>query len=304
MGLDLLREEGPVPLMEDLLVPVQLESGRRWQDRRYSVAQEHQVTAMVDELLASTSVLLPQPDHDAPVVTLVCAEGEWHATAARMTALRLRHAGWDVRYLGASVPASELESHLRTIAPAAMLLSCTMAAALVGAAKMVAVAQRVGVPVVAGGAALQQANGASAALGADVVAPTVEAAQSAVRGFLADGRPRVATQTLDPSGERASFTALRRLLVQAVVEQTPGPFRPEDEAEVDSLLATMEAALLLDDAELLGSHLRWLRGREAGGQVLPAPLQQVVDLLQRTLPPDLRRARGMLAQVMDQLEPA
>lgn len=296
MGLDLLEQRGSTALIDELLVPVQVESGRRWLDRTYSVAQEHQVTGLVDELLGATSAVLGSPDPEAPRVTIVCAEGEWHASAARMTSLRLRDQRWDVRFLGGSVPAAELETHLRRIAPDALLLSCTMAAALPGAAAMAETAHRVGVPVIAGGAAFRLADEAAVRVGADVVAESADAAGAVLAEWRANGRPRT-TATVRPNRERAAFSASRRRLVRAVVEQTTGPFRPEDEAEVDSLLATLDAALLLDDLTVLRHHMAWLAERERAQQVLPVPVSHVVDLLQRSLSPDLRTTRSFLSDV-------
>lgn len=296
MGLDLLDDRGPAALIDELLVPVQVESGQRWQDRTYSVSQEHQVTGLVDELLGATSAILADPDPDAPRVTLVCAEGEWHASAARMTSLRLRSERWDVRFLGGSVPAAELESHLRMIAPDALLISCTMAAALPGAAAMASTARRVGIPVIAGGAAFRLASEAGARVGADLVAGTTDEARRALADWRANGMPadeHAATRVTN--GERASFAVARRDLVQSVVEQTTGPFRPEDEAEVDSLLATLDAALLLEDLGVLRHHMAWLAERERAQQVLPLPLEQVVRVLQRRMPPELRTSRSYLS---------
>ena len=302
IGLDLLESEGPVALIDKLLVPVQLESGRRWQARTYSVAQEHQVTALVDELLGATSAVLGEAEDAAPCVTLVCAEGEWHASAARMLSLRLRSQGWRVRFLGGSVPASELESHLRTIAPDALLISCTMSAALPGAAAMAAVSRRVGVPVIVGGAAFVTASDAAASVGADLVATSADEAVAALAEWQRSGPPLTPpVPNVDPSGERAAFGAVRRHLVKAVVEQTTGPFRAEDEAEIDSLLSTLDAALLLDDIDVLRHHMAWLAERESTERVLPVPLDDVIQRLSRSLPPELRTSRSYLSDAAGEL---
>ncbi len=295
IGLDLLEDEGPTALVDDLLVPVQQQVGCRWEDRTYSVAEEHLVTGLVDQLLGAASAVVGEPDPDAPRVTMVCAAGEWHASAARMTALRLRDLGWDVHSLGITVSPEELEGHLRQTSPDALLLSCTMAAALPGAAALAAAAHRVGIPVIAGGAAFRDAHDAGARLGADAVAGSTAEASEVLARWRAVGRPPVRVVVdPDPTGERASFAAARRELVAAVVEQTPGPFRPEDEAEVDGLLSTLDAALLLDDLDVLRRHMAWLAARERTRQVLPVPLEDVVALLTHTMPSALPRPRAFL----------
>ncbi len=304
VGLDLLDERGATALVDELLVPVQREVGCRWETRTYSVAQEHEVTGLVDELLGAASATMGAPAEDAPRVTFVCATGEWHASAARMTALRLRDLGWDVHVLGITVSPDELEGHLRQVLPDALLLSCTMAAALPGAAALAAVAHRVSVPVVAGGAAFHTAD-VGPRLGADAVASTTAEADAALATWRAAGRPPVrAVVTHDPTGERSGFAAARRQLVRAVVQQTQGPFRAEDEAEVDGLLATLDAALLLDDLDVLRHHMAWLAERERTHQVLPVPLSQVVELLARTMPTTLRTSRTFLTDAAVELRAA
>lgn len=295
MGLDVLAEHGVAGLIQDLLVPVQHESGRRWQATDYTVADEHAVTGLVDELLGAASTTIDRPDEDSPTIVMVCAEAEWHASAARMAALQLRERGVDVRFLGASVPATELETHLRRTAPRALVVSCTMSSALVGAAAMTAVAHRVGVPVVLGGAAFAASPDAGEAIGGDAVAAAADDVPGLLRGWLEVSRPvRGALPGDDPTGERAVFAPTRRRLVQAVIEGTPGPFRPEDELEVEVLLATLDAALLLDDVEVLVGHMQWLGERESVGRLLPLPMEQVVDLLSRSLPSGLTTSRRFL----------
>jgi hypothetical protein len=59
-----------------------------------------------------------------------------------------------VLFLGASVPADDLADFLDLQQPLALALSCSMSAALAGAARSVAAAHEVGVPVIGGGRAL------------------------------------------------------------------------------------------------------------------------------------------------------
>lgn len=304
LGLDLLEEEGPTALVDRLLVDVQLESGSRWQRGSYTVAHEHEVTGLVDELLGAASMRLPRHEDDAPTVTMACAVGEWHASAARMMSLRLRDRGWQLRVLGASTPPTEVEQHLREVAPDALLVSCTMTAALVGAAELCAAAHRVGVPVVLGGAAATAGGSRVAAIGADAVAVSAAAAASAIDRWQDRGVPAHQPMQDLTAGERSRLAASRRQLVRAVVRRTPGPFREQDEEEVTTLLATLDAALLLGDADALGRHVGWLRDREVAGRLLPLPLAEVVDQLARSLPQGLPTSRAYLAHAAEQLSRA
>lgn len=305
MALDLLDEHGVTALVRDLLAPVQHLTGDRWADGTYSVADEHAVTGLVDELLGAAGVSLDRPDEDAPVLTLACAHGELHGSAGRMFSLQLREAGIDVRFIGASAPVEEIERHLRESPPDALGVSCTMSATLVGAAKMVAAARRVGVPVLAGGPAFSRSPRAADLLGVDVVADDVEEAAATLRSWQRRGPVRsTPAADVDPSGEGALLGAHRVGLLQAIRDAVGTRLDRDDELEVDVLLGTLEAAVLVDDVSLLAHHAQWLQQREAVGPVLPRPMAQVLAALRRSLPGNLPRSQAFISEAASHLEPA
>jgi methylmalonyl-CoA mutase cobalamin-binding domain/chain len=82
--------------------------GEKWQANQVTVAQEHMATAiarsvMTFGLLSSTPPLLIDKR-----VLLACVEGNNHDVGLRMVADAFLLAGWDVQYLGASVPTAAL----------------------------------------------------------------------------------------------------------------------------------------------------------------------------------------------------
>ena len=60
--------------------------------------------------------------------------------------------GWDVTFLGPSVPADDLAAHLRQLLPDAAGLSCSVPLFLKGALRSIDACRAAGVPVIAGGA--------------------------------------------------------------------------------------------------------------------------------------------------------
>lgn len=305
MALDLLEEQGVVALIRDLLVPVQRRSGDRWAEGTYSVADEHRVTGLVDELLGAAGIALPRPEEGAPVVTLACASGELHGSAGRMTSLQLRAQGIDVRFIGASAPVDEIERHLRESPPDALAVSCTMSATLVGAAAMVSAARRVGVPVLAGGQAFRRSPAAADLLGVDAVAHDAEAAAAVLRSWQQRGPVRhTPYAAVDPTGESALLGAHRAGLLQAVRDAIGTRLDRDDEIEVEVLLGTLEAAILVDDVELLSHHARWLRQRESVGPILPRPMHDVLAALRRSLPGNLPTSQRFVSEAAAHLEPA
>lgn len=88
-------------------------------------------------------------------VLMVCAEGDWHALAARLCTELLRAQGVEVLFLGGSTPAEHVAKTVGQHRPDAVLVSCTIPIFFKGVARITDVVHRGGVPVLAGGRVLQ-----------------------------------------------------------------------------------------------------------------------------------------------------
>jgi methanogenic corrinoid protein MtbC1 len=157
-----------------LLAPAQAEVGRRWERNRWNVAQEHAATAITDAVLGALTWRSPPPSRGHVVVT--CAEGEWHALAARLLAELLALDGWQVTFLGASTPAGHLRRFLADVDTVAVAVSSSAATTLGGAQRLVEAAHSARVPVLAGGAGFGPDERRARAIGADGWAPDAAAA--------------------------------------------------------------------------------------------------------------------------------
>lgn len=109
-----------------IIQPAQYEIGRLWQENRISVAQEHLATAISQLALSHLYRHLPRDPSNGKVIMLSCVEGELHEIGARMASDFLEMAGFDVRFLGASVPTEHLVRMVREQRPDLLALSVTM----------------------------------------------------------------------------------------------------------------------------------------------------------------------------------
>ncbi|RKG97112.1 cobalamin-binding protein [Corallococcus sp. CA053C] len=131
-ALKLLVDEGllcGVPLQDvhlEIIQAAQYEIGRLWQENRISVAQEHMATAISQYVLAHLYRHLPRDPSNGKVVMMACVEGELHEVGARMASDFLEMAGFDVRFIGANVPADHLARLVRESPPDLLALSVTM----------------------------------------------------------------------------------------------------------------------------------------------------------------------------------
>jgi methanogenic corrinoid protein MtbC1 len=132
-ALELIKESpalagaSPSAIRTHVIRAAQAEIGRLWQANAISIAQEHMATAISHLALAA---LFDQDQPQAPngrTVVVACVEGELHEFPARLVADELDVAGFDVRFLGASVPTDHLLAFITREEPDLIVLSATLA---------------------------------------------------------------------------------------------------------------------------------------------------------------------------------
>lgn len=149
----------------------QREIGRLWQENVISIAQEHMATAISTMALSHLYDYAARSPSNGKKVVVACVEGELHDFPARLVADALDLAGFDVRYLGASVPTDSLLPLLAQEKPDLLALSVTMTfnvPALRTAVERVRAETRGALPIALGGGACQWVKGIAQELGADV----------------------------------------------------------------------------------------------------------------------------------------
>ena len=150
-----------------VIQPAQYEIGRLWENNEISIALEHQATAISQLVLAHLYDRLPRAPRNGKRVLLACVEGELHDMGSRIVADLLEMDGFEVRLLGASVPAASLAERVESYAPHLLALSATMTfhlSALKTAVCHVRHSRRPDVPILVGGRAFGWTNSASTRL--------------------------------------------------------------------------------------------------------------------------------------------
>jgi methanogenic corrinoid protein MtbC1 len=299
LAVQQLADEGPSAVVTDLLGAAQREVGERWHAGRYTVAQEHLVSAVVDDvlgLLAPHTYREVDPDR---TLALVCAEGEWHSTPARMAGLLARDAGWQVQFLGASTPPDHLRTTLTAMRPRALAVSCTLPLALPGVSPVVEVARDLALPVVVGGGAFDADGHRAASVGADASFTDVREAVRALDGWLV-APPSRPPRPLDETSvaqrgvlrERheeivdAAYAELERRL--PMMARFDDRRRHHTRQDLDYLLRFADVALFATDPRIFAEFVGWLTSLlEARGipdDVMVATLDAVDASLGEDLP--------------------
>ncbi|WUR62776.1 cobalamin-dependent protein [Micromonospora chokoriensis] len=267
----------------DLVAPAQAEVGERWARNEWSVAQEHAATHISEQVVAAV-VAHVNPRPTGGRVVVACMDGEWHALPPRLVAEVLRLRGWQVTFLGASVPAAHLVSYLHRYDAHAVALACALPMRLPYAHRMIEACRRSDVPVVVGGRGFGTDGRWARRLGV-AWAPDAPAAADLIsdEGALRALPPARLAHLADD--EYASLVRRRGELIDGaladLLERVPAA-RSYSATQLDSTVSDLghivdflAAAVYVDDPSLFTEFVEWLveilvsRGVPAEAVALP-----------------------------------
>lgn len=166
---DAMASMPPVSFFEEVILPLQREVGDRWHAGRLTIAEEHLVTQAARQRVLT--LLHQAPKRARRHVVAACFPTEDHELGLMGVALKFRHAGWRVTFLGARTPPEHLARVVRAVKPDLVALSAvsqdeeTMRSALGQVISMLPQ----GAKVVLGGAAALASRETAAQLGAQVI---------------------------------------------------------------------------------------------------------------------------------------
>jgi MerR family transcriptional regulator, light-induced transcriptional regulator len=111
---------------DQVLMPGLKRMGEEWSADRVSCANEHFASEIIRLQVAAALAALPDADPSAPAVLLACPEDERHEIGLLILSLLLRERGLRVYYLGADVPAGDLQLAAARTNADALCLSATL----------------------------------------------------------------------------------------------------------------------------------------------------------------------------------
>jgi methanogenic corrinoid protein MtbC1 len=250
----------------DLVAPAQAEVGERWARNEWSVAQEHAATHISERVVAAVAAYTDvRPTR--PRIVVACMDGEWHALPARLVAEVLRLRGWQVTFLGASVPAAHLVSYLHRYDAYAVALASALPMRLPHAHRMIEACRRSDVPVLVGGRGFGVDGRWARRLGVPWAGNAPAAAE-----LLGDERALRAAASVDlahlADDEYTSLVNRRGELIDSALADLAQRFpaiRDHTPAQLDStvsdlghILDFLAAALYVDDGSLFTEFIEWL----------------------------------------------
>jgi methanogenic corrinoid protein MtbC1 len=113
-------------IYDDVLRPALYEVGRRWADGDVTIVQEHELSAIVRDLIGELVAETQRPTTPSDVILAACVAGETHDLGLRMVSHLLETEGYSVHFLGANVPADSILDGARMRQATIVLLSTTL----------------------------------------------------------------------------------------------------------------------------------------------------------------------------------
>ncbi|WP_433206408.1 cobalamin B12-binding domain-containing protein [Dactylosporangium sp. CS-047395] len=277
----------------DVVAPAQAQVGEWWQRNEWSVAQEHAATHISERVVAALGTLASRGRPGARRrVVVACLDGEWHALPARIVSEVLRMRGWQVTFLGASVPVAHLVSYLHANDIDAVAISCALATRLPMAHRAVQACHRTEVPLIVGGRGFGPGGRWARTIGA-CWAPDATGAADLLddRDALRTPPPETLAHLADD--EHTALVKRRGDLVEeaaAELRRVFPPMRDYSPAQLDATMADLShivdfltAAVFVDDPELFTGFLTWtaevLRSRGVPAASLVVPLERYRAML-------------------------
>lgn len=128
MTFDILKTPSNIlDVYMEIFQPVMYKIGDLWSRNEITVAHEHLASSIISRIMASTYSDYVLTDVKKGKAIVTASVSEHHQIGARMVADALEHDGWQVFYLGANVPNSELLALIKEVSPVFISLSMTMA---------------------------------------------------------------------------------------------------------------------------------------------------------------------------------
>ena len=127
LGLDDVLQRAQVSLgdqglLRRVIAPMAREFGTLWRAGQITAAQEHFFTAMAKVFIWNLTRQY-RPDARAPKMVVGTPVGQYHEIGARIVSAVAANNGWNVTYVGASLPAFELAGAVQASGASALVLS-------------------------------------------------------------------------------------------------------------------------------------------------------------------------------------
>ncbi len=238
------------------------EIGRGWYDGRITIQQEHFASALSVQRLDMLIAAAAPPTRKERIV-VATAPHDYHVLSPLLITYLLRRRGWDVVYLGANVPADEMEDTILQLQPSLVIISAQLLQTAASLKDIAVLLHEHEVPMAFGGSIFNHMPDVCRLipghyLGGSLEEAVCNAAELAGRSSAADKLWSDPAEAYE--GTLLQFQVRRAAIESHVWEVFIRNNQPKkDLADINKDIAgTIEAALILGDINLLPKDINYI----------------------------------------------
>jgi len=293
----------PEVVILDIIQDGIAEMGRRWYAGEATVQQEHFASQLAVRRLKALMSSTPPPTRRGRIL-VACPPGEEHIIGPLAFALLLRRAGWDVIYLGASVPLDRMEQTVDATTPDVVVLAAQQLHTAGDLLEMAELLNRKDISVAFGGGIFTREPGLRSRVPGHFLGLTLkEAVQQTERLMVKTGPAPTVEGRSDVYEQALSAYLNHQLTLEAEVWQAlrgtdlePEIIRDVSRTFSDSLVT----ALKFGDIELLDDYVDWMERRNGNDRLSARTLHQVLEAYLRVMKDQLDEYGALIADWLDQ----
>ena len=237
------------------------EVGKLWYEGKASVQQEHFTSALSIQRLDMLIASAPPPMRSERII-IASAQDDYHVFSPLLMTYLLRRRGWDVLYLGADVPAAELEETVAQTRPRMLIISTQLLATATSLIDVTAALADHNLVIGYGGLVFNMMPQLRERIPAHYLGPTIEGAVAIVEHLIQTQPPPPTIKHTDASHNQAleQFEQQRSLIESHVWSSYAAAGKATDQlAEINlDLAGIISAALKFGDSELLSRDMKWI----------------------------------------------
>jgi methanogenic corrinoid protein MtbC1 len=233
--------------------------GDLWFENKATVQQEHFTSAKTLNRINALLAAAPTPTRLGRLL-VACAPNEEHTFGILLLSLLLRYQGWNVIYLGADLPISQLESTVNSIKPDLAILSAQRLETAATLAKATRTLTKLGIPSAFGGSIFNLIPSLRYHVNGHFLGETVEDAIHVINKIMTFDPPMHEADSVSENYQTAlkHFDSTRYLIdfdIRQKLEKENIPFVYLEDTN-SRLKKDILAALTLGEISLVNSELK------------------------------------------------
>jgi len=276
--------------------------GEAWYRDKASVQQEHFASALAARCLETLISATPPPTRRHTVLT-GCPPGEWHTLSALIFSLFLRRRGLKVVYLGANIPALQIEETAAAIQPDLIVLATQQLTTAASLQSLVISLQKHSMPISYGGLVFKRIPDLRQRIPAHFLGESIAEGMERIEQLLVAPTPAPAAILPDNSLQETArlFRENRGLLEHELdqdLQRAGLQYTYIHEASVH-FNNSLTAALELGDIAYLEAELDWVSKLLSGQQIPGERLHHFLAAYKQTISKQMGEDSASITQWID-----